>query len=203
MGHACHVEWHSFSLAHATFCSCSCPWSCCGPPLPVLFPSPSRRPRSGTQQLVAPQPRRWTCPDAQVVYLVINKYIPPLASHSACPLSGFPFTTLATPVCCPLAQEALSFIHSFLPTEQCSHSSFDEKDTSHHPRVYQPHFGNRKRTVPTSGLTRKHTASQDKDTILETTFQCSQPAAFRSTHLPTFIHLFQQGAPRSYPTLLA
>ena len=87
----------------------------------------------------------------------------PLASRPSCALSGFPFTTLLTPVCCPLAPEALSFIHSFIPSiEQCSRSLFGEKDNSHHPRSYTT-LWQQKADNPNQWLDPKTYGIQDKD----------------------------------------
>lgn len=113
-----------------------------------------------------------------------TRAVPFLPSPSPRPQRLFAAHLLFTP-------EALPFIHSFLPPSSAHVHFLTRKTILDHPRSYQPHFGTRKRTIPYSGLTRKHTASKTK-TTLETSFQCSQPALppFLAHPLPTFIQLF-------------
>lgn len=141
---------------------------------------------------LGPQPRWWT-------WSFINTF-PPCFPSRVCLLSGPSphsqrlFATHLLPRLCP------SFIHSF--HRAVLTFTFDEKDNSHHPRSYQPHFGNGKRTIPTSGLTRKHPGSKTKTTHTRDTFQCSQPTLFGSStyHLHSTC---QQGASEAHPTLFA
>lgn len=197
------------SVAHATFCSCSCPArSCCGAPVPFLFPSPSRRPRLGTQRQVVPSAPKVDMPSpspaAQVCSLVIHKYISPLASHTGhCPLSGLPFNQRSQRLIAVHLLQRLcpSFIHSF------------------HRAVLHVHFLTRKKAqffssstvLPTTHWQQKADSSnqwldpktygiQDKDRDHLHSRQHSSVASLHpfgsSTHPPSFI-FSSKGQPRS------
>lgn len=138
----------------------SCSWSCCGPLFPFCFPPPPLADAPG----LGPNSRSRLSPEGghAVVHLVIHKYIPPLLPTQPGPFLASPSPRSQSPVCCPLAQEALSFIHSFIPPSSAHVHLLTRKTLLIIHGFYQPHFGNRKRTIPPSGLTRKHTAPKTK-----------------------------------------